>query len=212
MPRNPERDQQQREERRKHILDAAARVFARRGVLTKMVDIAAGAGMSHGHLYNHFASKEEILLAVIERGQTMYGTILRRAIAMPGTAAEKFRYVATRSLPGVGDPDIYLVLLQAVFTDVLTGEEKQMILDRAGQNLALLIQLIEEGQQDGTVMEGDPVQLATLFGTLIQNLMLLEMRGYAPATPETISLLLTMLSPKRETETACGSGVWEKEG
>lgn len=209
MPRNTERDQQQREERRKHILDAAARVFARRGVLTKMADIAAGAGMSHGHVYNHFASKEDILLAVIERGQLTYGTILRKAIAMSVTAAEKFRYIAVRSLPGAGDPDIYLVLLQAVFTDVLTGEEKQAILDRAGRNLALLVQLIEEGQRDGAVMEGDPVQLATLFGTLIQNLLLLEMRGYAPATHETISLLLAMLSPKQANG---GLDSWKKEG
>ncbi|WP_426445329.1 TetR/AcrR family transcriptional regulator [Paenibacillus sp. S-38] len=195
MPRNPVRDQQLREERRKQILDAAARLFARQGVLTKISDIAAEAGLSHGHVYNYFKSKEEILLAVIERGQLSYGSILRGALAMAGTAADKFRQIARQALPNERSADIYLVLLQALFTDQLNDEEKRIIRERAGANRRLLIELIEEGQQDGTVMAGDPVQLATLFGTLIQNLMLLEMRGHPPVGEETIELLMQMIGP-----------------
>ncbi|MBB3110598.1 AcrR family transcriptional regulator [Paenibacillus phyllosphaerae] len=195
MPRNLVRDQQLREERRKQILDAAAHVFATRGLLTKISDIAAGAGLSHGHVYNYFKSKEEILLAVIERGQLRYGKILRAAEEVEGNAADKFRYLARRSLPSASSADIYLVLLQALFTDLLEEEDKRVIRGRAKANLGILLALIEEGQQDGTVMQGNPIQLATLFGTLIQNLMLMEMRGYAPATEETIELLIRMLGP-----------------
>ncbi|AEI43200.1 TetR/AcrR family transcriptional regulator [Paenibacillus mucilaginosus] len=195
MPRNPERDQQLREERRRQILDAAARLFARQGMLSKISDIAAEAGLSHGHVYNYFKSKEEILLAVIELGQLRYGAILRTAIGMEGTAADKFRCVARMALPKERSADIYLVLLQALFTDQLNDEEKQVIRERAGVNRGLLMTLIEEGQRDGTVLQGDPVQLASLFGTLIQNLMLLEMRGHPPADETTIDLLLQMIGP-----------------
>lgn len=90
---------------------------------------------------------------------------------------------------------MYLVLLQALFTDLLPAQDKAVILERADGNLQLLVELIREGQEDGSVMPGDPVQLATLLGTLIQNLMLLDMRGYAPATKETIELLLKMIRP-----------------
>src|SRR5215217_6740993 len=50
------------EERRRAILDAAVRVFARKGAhATRVGDIAAEAGVSHGLLYHYFRSKEDVL-------------------------------------------------------------------------------------------------------------------------------------------------------
>jgi AcrR family transcriptional regulator len=55
--------------RRRSILDAAARLFARRGYhATSMRDIAASAEMLPGSVYYHFASKEALLLAVYAEG------------------------------------------------------------------------------------------------------------------------------------------------
>lgn len=125
MPRNILRDQRMREERRKQILDAAASVFARRGLLTKIDDIAAEAGRSHGHVYSYFKSKEEILLAVIKRGQDLYGEHLQKALAMDEKAIEKFRYITTKVLSQGQNADSYIVLLQAIFTDLLDDEEKK---------------------------------------------------------------------------------------
>jgi AcrR family transcriptional regulator len=54
-------------EARDELLTAALRVFARRGYGQAGVDeIAAEAGYSKGALYWHFASKEEVLLALLE--------------------------------------------------------------------------------------------------------------------------------------------------
>ncbi len=51
------------------LLDAAARRFAERGYAgTTMRDIAEGAQMLPGSLYYHFASKEDLLVAVYEAG------------------------------------------------------------------------------------------------------------------------------------------------
>ncbi len=55
--------------RRQDLLDAAARLFARRGFhATSMRDIARAVGMLPGSLYYHVASKDELLLAVYEEG------------------------------------------------------------------------------------------------------------------------------------------------
>jgi AcrR family transcriptional regulator len=52
---------------RDEILDAALRVFARRGYREAGVDeIAADAGYSKGALYWHFSSKQELLLALLD--------------------------------------------------------------------------------------------------------------------------------------------------
>ncbi|MFC4102389.1 TetR/AcrR family transcriptional regulator [Paenibacillus xanthanilyticus] len=195
MPRNLLRDTQMREKRRRDILDAAASVFARRGLLTKIDDIAVEAGRSHGHVYSYFKSKEELLLAVIKRGQDIYGEQLQMALELEGKASDKFRYIASKVLSQESNADSYMVLLQAIFTDLLDDEEKQKIRQRGKMNRQLLIELIKEGQADGSVRQGDPIQLATLFATLIQNLMLLKIREYEPANETTIDLLIQMIGP-----------------
>ncbi len=53
------------EDKRTLILDAAVRVFARRGYHGSRVgDIAEEAGVAHGLLYHYFASKEAVLQAI----------------------------------------------------------------------------------------------------------------------------------------------------
>lgn len=54
--------------RREQILEAAGRVFAEKGYHSaKMRDIASAAGVSNGTVYNYFASKEELLQALLHR-------------------------------------------------------------------------------------------------------------------------------------------------
>ena len=51
---------------REHLLDAAARTFARKGYAAASVEeIAASAGYSIGALYSNFASKEQLFLELM---------------------------------------------------------------------------------------------------------------------------------------------------
>lgn len=58
---------QQAERTRRQILDAATRLFARRGFTqTTTQDLARAIGMTPGVMYWHFASKEDVLIAVLD--------------------------------------------------------------------------------------------------------------------------------------------------
>lgn len=67
-------------ERREQLLGVALDVFAKRGYhQTSMNDVAEAAGISKPVLYQHFASKRDLYLAVIEDA----GTRMLSAIAAP---------------------------------------------------------------------------------------------------------------------------------
>lgn len=67
--------------RRSHVLDAAARHFRERGYDgASMRDIARDAGMLAGSMYYHFASKEDLLLAVHEEGVRRISAAVQSAI------------------------------------------------------------------------------------------------------------------------------------
>ena len=52
--------------RRRQVLDAASRCFRRHGFhATSMVEIAAEAAMSVGHIYRYFGGKDEIIQAIV---------------------------------------------------------------------------------------------------------------------------------------------------
>lgn len=68
--------------RRAAVLDTACRLFAERGYLaTSMRDIAAALGVQAPSLYNHIASKQDILFAIMD-------TAMRRALAALEEALE----------------------------------------------------------------------------------------------------------------------------
>jgi len=57
-----------KQERRKQILDAAEKVFTQRGFSkARMDDIVAESGLSKGALYWYYKSKDEIILALMDR-------------------------------------------------------------------------------------------------------------------------------------------------
>lgn len=63
------------------ILDAAEACFARKGYAgTTLRDVADGVGIRIPSLYNHFANKEALYAAVLERGMTPVLEVLSRSV------------------------------------------------------------------------------------------------------------------------------------
>ena len=57
---------QQKTESRQRLVDAANYLFARKGLAsTRTVDIARRAGLSHGGMFVHFASRNELLAEIV---------------------------------------------------------------------------------------------------------------------------------------------------
>jgi|AGTN01.1.fsa_nt_gi Transcriptional regulator len=79
---------------RDNIIEAAERLFLKKGVKeTKVDDVAAGAGISKGTLYAYFESKDEIYDEILLRSMNKLGEMLGAAIDSADGPEEKFRAV-----------------------------------------------------------------------------------------------------------------------
>jgi AcrR family transcriptional regulator len=84
----PKVDQKHLDARRKQILDAARRCFARIGFqLTTMQDVIRESDLSAGAIYNYFAGKNDIVLAIAHERHIREDKLLSRAAEGPGSDA-----------------------------------------------------------------------------------------------------------------------------
>src|SRR5437764_10440746 len=135
------------EEKRRVILDAAVRVFARKGFHASRVgDIAEEAGVAHGLLYHYFASKDELLEIVFrETWDELLGAI--RGVEESGeTAREQLRQVAAIMLRSWRrDPDLIRVLVR----EIGRNPELQRRIDALRQVFDAVARIVERGQAAG---------------------------------------------------------------
>jgi AcrR family transcriptional regulator len=84
-----------REERQHEILEAALRIFVRKGYAdTRMDDIVEATGLSKGAIYHHFASKHELFVALIEHWMDQFAPVMRPEAHESKASADILRVVA----------------------------------------------------------------------------------------------------------------------
>ncbi|MBZ5580175.1 MAG: TetR/AcrR family transcriptional regulator [Acidobacteriia bacterium] len=101
------------------ILEAARRVFARKGFEGASVDeIAEAAGLAKGTVYVYFHSKRELYLAALKQGLAALMTETGRNMDAAPTAAEKIRaFMSTRIRYAEAHRDFF-ALYQAEFGNI----------------------------------------------------------------------------------------------
>jgi AcrR family transcriptional regulator len=110
------RNPQQAAEKRRLILDAAVRVFARKGFnQCRVSDIADEAGVAYGLVYHYFRSKDEVLDTLfLERWNVMLD-VIRDLDAQDIPAREKLHGLASFIVDSYRhDPDLMKVIIVEV--------------------------------------------------------------------------------------------------
>jgi TetR/AcrR family transcriptional regulator, fatty acid metabolism regulator protein len=103
-------------DKRRVILDAAVRVFARQGFHTcRVADIADAAGVAYGLVYHYFSSKDEILDTLfLERWSLMLDAIAEADSAQP-SPREKLAAIAAFIIDSYRhDPELMKVIIVEV--------------------------------------------------------------------------------------------------
>ena len=101
--------------RRKAILDAAARVFAQKGyAAARIIEVAQAASVGKGTIYAYYRSKEELFFAVFESMMLEAGeTIAAAAGQLEGSFAERMRTLSDGIIRSwLGQLDMYALVME----------------------------------------------------------------------------------------------------
>jgi TetR/AcrR family fatty acid metabolism transcriptional regulator len=167
------------EEKRRLILAAAVRVFARKGYHSCRVgDITEEAGVAHGLLYHYFVSKEEVLETVFRDTWTEVLDAFTAVEASDEPAREQLRHVAAILLRSWRrDPDLVRVLVR----EVARSPQVQSKVDELGQAFLAIERIVARGQQGGEFRSDlDPRLASWIFYGAIEEILTGWVLGQLP--------------------------------
>ena len=171
MPKSPERCQEIRDEMRSRILHDSMLYFARNGFAgTKISDLARQIGIGQGTIYVYFKSKEDLfqeIFKMMDRESDIKRLKMLSAIPMP--AKEKIHKLSKTLLEEL-KKDENLAAVITLNTQMLL----ELNADNAFGNTTYQTDLykytakiIEQGQKEGSVVEGSSIKLADYYWGVI---------------------------------------------
>lgn len=158
------------EDKRRLILDAAVRVFARKGYHTCRVgDIAEEAGVAHGLLYHYFRSKEELLETIFRETWRELLDAVQSVEETDETARERLAGIAKILLRSWRrDPDLVRVLVR----EVTRSSHLQERIDEIDAAFSGLERIIARGQEVGEFRADlDPRMAAYVFYGALEEIL-----------------------------------------
>ncbi|HET7876669.1 MAG TPA: TetR/AcrR family transcriptional regulator [Methylomirabilota bacterium] len=172
--RDPDKPQQ--------IIEAAVRVFARKGYFNSRVsDVAREAGIAAGTIYLYFKTKEDILIRLFQDKMAEFVSAARKSIAGEPDAASKIRRLIRMHFEMLEqNPE----LAEVVQVELRQGQKffRGASAQEIGAYFALIAGVLEEGVAEGRLRSSLPVRVATkmLFGAMDQmaTSWVLGKRGY----------------------------------
>jgi AcrR family transcriptional regulator len=166
------RNAQNAAEKRRLILDAAVRVFARQGFnQCRVSDIADEAGVAYGLVYHYFRSKDEVLDTLFLERWDVLLDVIRDLDGRDLPAREKLHAIASFIIDSYRhDPDLMKVIIVEVTRAANSFGATH--LDRIQQAYALIAQITEKAQADGEFKDAVTPQFAAMafYGAIEQVL------------------------------------------
>jgi TetR/AcrR family transcriptional regulator, fatty acid metabolism regulator protein len=164
------------------IIDAAVRVFARKGYYnSRVADIAREAGIAAGTIYLYFPTKDAILVTLFREKMAQFVAAARKAISNLPDAVSKLRHLIRLHFEMLeSNPD----LAEVVQVELRQGQKffRGASAQEVSSYFALIASVIEEGVEQGSFRSSLPVPVATkaLFGAMDQlaTSWVLGKRGY----------------------------------
>ncbi len=166
MPKSKERCEEIRTKTRSKILHDSMLYFAKNGFAgTKISDLAKHIGIGQGTLYIYFKSKEELfheIFTLINSGKDMKE--LKMLTRLPISANKKILRLSRSIMTKLTQDEIYAAKI-ALNTQMIFEQKDFVSVETTYQSelYQMTEKIIEQGQKEGSVVEGLPMKLADYY-------------------------------------------------
>lgn len=169
MPKSKERCQEIRMETRSKILHDSMLHFAKNGFAgTRISDLAKQIGIGQGTLYIYFKSKEELFHEIFSM-VNISGDVkkLKTLAHLPISAKKKIEKLSHNIMAKLAEDELFAAKI-ALNTQMLL-EQNDFIAETAYQSELYQVteKIVEQGQKEGSVVEGTPLKLADYYWGVI---------------------------------------------
>lgn len=196
------------EDRRRQLLESAAKCFARhgyRGTTTAM--IAAEAGISEPIIYRHFRNKHDLFVALIEKVADEVFANWQKATQNTSSALEKLQVLMYQN-PATSDPKtagVYRLLFHAS-TETSEPVIQEAIHHHYERYVSSLATVVSEAQKAGQIRDDVPAEWLAwqIIHAAVGFAMVKPLNIPSHASMEfahgTVRLLIELLTKDRSTE------------
>jgi AcrR family transcriptional regulator len=203
MGRNVETNKKIRDERTEQILNAALKLFARKGVgSAKVSDVASAAGVSHGLVYQYFKSKEEIFETLVGNAIEQTEQAVDIISKIPISPLNKIRAFFEGFMQGLekdrqkGEyPYYFLIMIQATSFETISERVNEILSSKPFPLGVFFYNAIVEGQQLGEIVQDDPMMLTSTLLRLSLGIALSSNPGDSTMVMPSTETILKMLKP-----------------
>ena len=157
---------------RQALIDGALVILAKEGAdAITLREVARRAGVTHAAPYRHFDGKEALLAAVAQEGFVQLKRDIELMTVGEGDSLDR--------LQRFGEAYIHFALKNPAHYRLMYGPELAHRAQHPGLQAAsrdafsLLLASVHECQEEGTVREGDQVQMALTMWSMVHGLSLL---------------------------------------
>lgn len=164
------RKEREKELRRNQIIDAAEKVIFAKGLENStMTAIGREAELSKGTLYLYFKNKNDLYMAICERGSNMLNERFHKVFSEDHTGLELIRLMGETYLDFVRlNPDYFTTFMNYEAhqnpEELENSEPAQTCQQNAQEAMNLMVRALQIGMHDGTVNDSyDPKELAIII-------------------------------------------------
>jgi AcrR family transcriptional regulator len=183
------------EERRREILDAAVRCFARGGYHgTSMDDIVAESGLSKGTLYWHFKSKRDLFIELFDRIMAEMVEPLEALIDMDAPPVERLRLMASAGEQFLEQGQDLLTMPLHFVIEIWQDEDFIGHYMEIMEKFAIQVKaLLQEGIDSGDFRDIDTEAAAWGIMALVDGIFLYRMAGMPGDVSRELSTMVELL-------------------
>ncbi len=163
--------------KKQDILEAAMRVFARKGVAkTKMADVAEAAGIGKGTVYEYFNSKEDIFTESFRYFMLQVETVIARRLLKIYDPLEKLDAIIDGWVEAMQQsPTAFPAIMMDFWAEGVRHKENTAAFDLKemyDKSREMMVRIIEEGIAKGIILPVNSTIAASILIGAMDGLML----------------------------------------